>query len=255
MTSSRYIDEYKSYEDKASAWIEIIKSKPVIKEVEQPAMKSLLNGKNFKSVLCLGSGTGEECQYFIDHKVKRVIGVEPAEKLVDYARANYPKVEFICSSMEEMSFSKADFDLIYASMSLHYIENLEPVINKISGLLTPGGEFVLSIIHPVFREYRLASGKVNSFADALNRLSKAKKSIIGGFKPYFKKRSYKHKIFGDFEVTQYAYPISDYFNMIIDNGLKIDRVLEPKLTRRTKDNYFNNIHKDTPAVLLISAKK
>ena len=244
-----------SYTNKYNAWIDISSKKPPVTVVEQPIIQSLIADRQYKNILCIGSGTGKECNNFINKGCKKVIGLEPSPGLVDYAKEHYPGAEYVCETMEKMDFQSNHFDLIYASMSLHYTDRLDEVFEKVSNYLRAGGDFVFSINHPIFRDQRLASGKPKGYQDFRNRISKAYKSVFGFKKKYAGIRVYENYIYKNFKVRQYAYKLSDYINMLVENDLKVVRLEEPILKKPTNDKYFNSIYENEPAVLVVKATK
>jgi SAM-dependent methyltransferase len=44
----------------------------------------------------------------------------------------------------------ASFDLVYSSLALHYVDDLETLMAKVYRSLVPGGSLVVSVEHPIF---------------------------------------------------------------------------------------------------------
>ena len=75
--------------------------------LEKPAMyKKLPNLKN-KTVLCIGCGSGEECEHLLSLKPKRIIGIDLSKELIAIARESYPDIEFRVMDMTKMKFPKS----------------------------------------------------------------------------------------------------------------------------------------------------
>lgn len=41
--------------------------------------------------------------------------------------------------MEDIDFPECSFDIVISSMALHYVENLKPLVTRISRMTAPGG--------------------------------------------------------------------------------------------------------------------
>ena len=76
-----------------------------------------------KSVLCVGSGTGEECEHIASSDAKRVIGIDISEGLIRCAKKSYPHLEFHAMDMEKLDFPAGCFDFVYSSLAMHYLRN------------------------------------------------------------------------------------------------------------------------------------
>jgi ubiquinone/menaquinone biosynthesis C-methylase UbiE len=59
---------------------------------------------------------------------------------ITYARAD----------MEQLELPLASFDLVYSSLALHYVDDLETLMAKVYRSLVPGGSLVVSVEHPIF---------------------------------------------------------------------------------------------------------
>ena len=53
-------------------------------------MYGLLPDLNEKTVISLGCGSGEDCTYLKSQGVKKVVGVDISEKLIQIAKDSYP---------------------------------------------------------------------------------------------------------------------------------------------------------------------
>jgi SAM-dependent methyltransferase len=50
----------------------------------------------------------------------------------------------------QIELPEAAFDLVFSSLVLHYVENLNRVFRSIHRALVPGGSFVFSTEHPIY---------------------------------------------------------------------------------------------------------
>jgi SAM-dependent methyltransferase len=52
--------------------------------------------------------------------------------------------------MEQLELFPESFDLVYSSLALHYIEDLDGLMAEVHRSLVPGGSVVFSVEHPLF---------------------------------------------------------------------------------------------------------
>lgn len=119
--------------------------------LEQPVMKRLLQPVLDKTVLDMGCGLGHQIRKLLEQHPKQITGLDISQKMLDEAqnRTTSSKVEWICSALEDFNFGTDKFDLIISSMTLHYIENLDLLFQKIYTGLKARGQFIFSMEHPI----------------------------------------------------------------------------------------------------------
>ena len=115
-------------------------------------LKRLLPDFSGKRVLDLGCGFGWHCRYASDQGAAAVIGVDLSENMLAKARADThdESIHYVRGAMEDVDFPPESFEVVLSSLALHYVEELEPLVRRVYGWLTPGGDFVFSCEHPVF---------------------------------------------------------------------------------------------------------
>jgi len=126
----------KSYNEYALKWLEKMRSGKNIahKFLEKPAMyKKLPNPKN-KSVLCIGCGTGEECEHLKSLGAKKVVGIDISKEMIDFAKKSYPDLEFLVMDMEKLNFSENSFDFVYSSLTMHYVNYVKSWTKTLRGV-------------------------------------------------------------------------------------------------------------------------
>lgn len=99
-----------------------------------------------KSVLEIGVGTGRLAVRVVP-LCREFTGIDISPKTIERVKENlaeYDNVSLICDDFGDFNFDST-FDIIYSSLTFMHIENKQETINKIYGLLNPGGRFVLSI--------------------------------------------------------------------------------------------------------------
>ena len=119
---------------------------------EWPALRSMLLPLEGARVLDLGCGFGAFARWAREMGADNVFGVDRSEKMLARARAQThdPAITYYLADIEHLALPDASFDLVYSSLTLHYIEDFGAVCVMIRRLLVPGGRLVLSVEHPLF---------------------------------------------------------------------------------------------------------
>ena len=119
---------------------------------EWPALRSMLPLLKGLCVLDLGCGFGWFCRWAREMGAERVLGVDLSENMLARARAQTPDpgVTYYLADIENLELPNICFDLVYSSLTLHYIEDFGAVCATIRSLLAPGGHLVFSVEHPIF---------------------------------------------------------------------------------------------------------
>ncbi len=140
------------YDNLAETYIRQSAESPYNAYYERPAMVKLLgNDLAGKCILDVGSASG----YYIDHFLSAgatVTGVDISGEMTKrlQARLGGRAQIYRADISQENPFPEApQFDLISASLMMHYIEDWASVFRKFASWLTPNGRFVFSTHHPI----------------------------------------------------------------------------------------------------------
>ena len=251
-------DTINSYNNYAEKWAERLRSGKNLahKYIEKPAMHSKLPDLSNKSVLCVGCGTGEECDYILKQGAKKVIGIDISEELIEYAKKSYPKIDFHVMDMEKIDLADASFDYIYSSLTLHYVEDWTRPLNEIYRLLKNTGIFLFSTHHPI--KWGAEKARTQHTTTFLIGYSKDKASqtckIYGD---YLNTRKIKDVWFNDLEVSYYHKSMSSIIKDIIKSKFEIIDFIEPTSIDAAKeeDAVFWEIHQKIPLFMIFELKK
>ncbi|KAL3463600.1 S-adenosyl-L-methionine-dependent methyltransferase [Aspergillus heterothallicus] len=127
---------------------------------EWPLLKSmvLVGEPDIKDahVLDLGCGYGWFCRWAVEEGlVASVRGVDISEKMLERAREMTDR-----ESMDQIVYERADldvveleeggYDIIYSSLTLHYVRDLERLFRAVHSALKSKGRFVFSVEHPIY---------------------------------------------------------------------------------------------------------
>ena len=119
---------------------------------EWPSLRSMLPDLQGRRILDLGCGFGWFSRWAREQGAKSVRGFDVSENMLNRA------IEMTCddgivyqkSDLEQIELAEAGVDLVFSSLTLHYVENLARVFTSVHRALIPGGWFVFSIEHPIY---------------------------------------------------------------------------------------------------------
>ena len=119
---------------------------------EWPALRAMLQGLQGLKVLDLGCGFGWFCRWARGQGAAQILGIDVSEKMLARARAATQDnaITYARADMEQLELAPGSFDLVYSSLALHYVENLDRLMAEVYGSLAPGGSLVVSVEHPIF---------------------------------------------------------------------------------------------------------
>lgn len=119
---------------------------------EWPALRAMLPPMAGLRVLDLGCGYGWFCRWAAGEGAAEVVGLDLSERML--ARAVEfgvpPGVVYERADLEQLDLAGRAFDVVYSSLTLHYVADLVPLLREVRRTLPEGGRFVFSVEHPVF---------------------------------------------------------------------------------------------------------
>jgi ubiquinone/menaquinone biosynthesis C-methylase UbiE len=119
---------------------------------EWPALHALLPDLRGRKVLDLGCGFGWFCRWACQQGAAHVLGIDVSERMLAQAKetTDAPSITYIKADMEHLELQPKSFDVVYSSLALHYVENLNELMSQAHRSLVPGGHLVFSVEHPIF---------------------------------------------------------------------------------------------------------
>jgi SAM-dependent methyltransferase len=192
--------------------------------------------------LDIGCGEGHNTRLLAGRGAK-VTALDVSGVFVGHARERErlePRgIGYLRASAVELPFGDATFDFVTGFMSFMDIPGPERVLAEAQRVLRPGGFLQFSIEHPCFalphrRNLRGPDGFTYAFelADYFERpegritewiFSSAPPEAREGLRP--------------FQIPTFTRPIGDWLNTLIDAGLVIERVAEPRPSDETVRQY------------------
>jgi tRNA (cmo5U34)-methyltransferase len=115
-------------------------------------------GVGAKSVLELGTGTGETARRVLDrHPDAQLVGIDASPGMVDVARDSLPsdRVELLVGRLED-PLPEGPFDLVVSALAVHHLEGRgkADLFRRVASRLAPAGRFVLAdVVEPVNPSY------------------------------------------------------------------------------------------------------
>jgi len=94
---------------------------------------------------CLDIGCGKgELSALLATKAKRVIAVDLADKMIEYARSNNhaDNIDYICGNILDMDYAPSSFDIIITTATAHHLP-YEWLLELAKDKLRPGGKLII----------------------------------------------------------------------------------------------------------------
>ncbi|KPE49366.1 class I SAM-dependent DNA methyltransferase [Chryseobacterium indologenes] len=214
---------------------------------EWHALKNMLPDFKGKNVLDLGCGFGWHCRYAAENDAKSVIGIDLSEKMLARAKEinSLEGIRYERKALEDLDYPSEKFDIILSSLTLHYAESLDTIIQNVYRWLTAGGHFIFSVEHPVFT----AEGGQDWTYD------KDGEKVSWPVDRYFMEGKRNTTFLGE-SVIKYHRTLTSYLNTLLKYGFRIKEITEPEPSpEMLKEIPEMKDELRRPMMLLISAEK
>ncbi len=259
----------KEWDEASTSWADFVREgKDYYRdEMNNPAFFKLIGNVKGKQVLDLACGEGYNTR-ILAGKGARVVGVDFSKKLIESARQMEKEKRFgidyyVSNAADLRELSNDCFDVVTCSMALMDIEGYEDAIRQVARVMKKGGRFVFSITHPCFEwgttmangqsigEWKYEEGTENTERKALHLEIKRYFGIIRCKTSWTMKR-----LVEPFQTTSFHRTLTDYFQALHENGLSVQRLVEPKPTTEGALKYPQlRKHKKIPHSIIIEAVK
>jgi len=213
---------------------------------EWPALRSLLPDLAGRRIVDLGCGLGWFSRWSSEHGATSVIGVDVSSNMLDRARAetDAESVEYRRGDLDALDLEPRSADVVFSSLTLHYVHDLARLLSTVAGSLTPGGSLVFSVEHPIF-----SAPTVQELA------TRPDGSRFWPLDHYLVEGERVRHWFVDGVVKEHR-TVATYVNSLIDAGLAVARLVEwgPSLADvESRPELADELHR--PWFLLLSATK
>lgn len=243
-----------AYNTHAKHWVERVKL--AHEYLEKPAMYALLPDLYEKRVLCVGCGTGEECAYIKSSGAKEVVGIDVSEGMIELARKKFPDMQFEVMDLEHLIYADDSFDLVYSSMTMHYLEDWSVGLREVWRVLKKDGQFLFSTNHPVSHTTAIErDAERTRYVLGYEKIKKDR--AIRTFGDYFDTGMQETTWPGNFTIHFYNKPISEMVREITASNFSICAIQEPKPVEAVKsvDAGFYKTYSKIPLVILFLLEK
>ena len=146
------------------------------RDIEVPALIKIIGDVKNKTILDIGCGFGDHAKKLSKQKYKKLIGFDISKEFVKYANEeNITNSMFYVGDMsKKLKHSNSSFDIVYSSLAIHYIKNLNKFFKEVNRVLKKRGVFCFSTGHPIFT--LLGQNK-----EKIIGVSKDKRKIYGNY--------------------------------------------------------------------------
>ena len=211
-----------------------------------PAVEALLGNIAGQRVCDLACGQGRVARYLAGRGAS-IVGIDLSAKLLEIARrheqAEPRGIAYLRADARSLDgIPDGAFDGVLCFMALMDIPDLAPTLRTVARILRPGGWFVFATLHPCYHTPR--SGEMASPEGWVR--------MVGS---YFTDDYWRSdiRIGPPGKVGAYHSTLSTYLNALIDAGLMLERVSEPRATARLAE--ARPIWAEVPAVLVVRCRK
>ena len=171
-----------------------------------------------RCVLDIGCGDGQISRLAVALGAERVVGVDPTWNQVSIAQQRGGGAAFARSGAAALPFPDASFDAVVACLVFEHIRDVDEAIAEVARVLQPGGRFCFFLNHPLLQTPN--SGWIDDqILDPPEQYWR-----IG---PYLVEDETIEEVEKDVFIPFIHRPLSRYVNALADNGLLIERMVEP----------------------------
>lgn len=93
------------------------------------------------TILDLGCGEGSRLNEFSDSS--SLVGVDISQTAIEWAKKNYPKINFIKADLEKIPLKDSSFDLVYSAFVLEHLQDPVKVLKEAVRVLSKDGFLIL----------------------------------------------------------------------------------------------------------------
>jgi SAM-dependent methyltransferase len=123
--------------------------------MEDPALRRELGPTAGLRIADLGCGDASISTDLLAGGCMQYYGLDASEAMVRAARTTVAaadrtgRVRIDVGRLEDFRFPPGSFDLIISRLALHYVDDVQAVLQNCARALSPGGRVVLTVLHPV----------------------------------------------------------------------------------------------------------
>lgn len=183
---------------------------------EWPSLRSLLPDIGNRHVVDLGCGFGWFSRWANEHGAASVLGIDVSTRMLERARSQTTaeSVQYRRCDLDELVLEVGSADLVFSSLALHYVHDLDRLISMAAMSLGSGGAIVFSVEHPIYSAPTTQAFETSANGDRIWPLDN-----------YLVEGGRVRRWFVDGVITHHR-TTATYVNTVIDAGLRVDSIVE-----------------------------
>ena len=183
---------------------------------EWPAMQRMLPNLAGRRVVDLGCGFGWFSRWAASNGASSVLGVDLSSSMLERAIADTrsDRVAYQQADLDEVELEDESCDVVFSSLALHYVEDLDRLLGNVGAATAAGGSLVFSVEHPI---YSAPSSQQFETSDGGDRVWPLNNYLVEGRRVT--------NWFVDGVVKQHR-TVATYLNSVIGAGFVVQHVLE-----------------------------
>lgn len=166
-------------------------------DFDQPIVTEIIDAVPAGIALDAACGTGRYAE-LLAARGHRVIGVDGSADMLTHAKARVPAAGFQLGELDRLPLADDSVDLVVCALALTHVRDLGPVVAEFGRVLRPGGQLVMSDMHPD----NVARGSIPNLRREDGQAAR---------------------------VATHHHPVGDYLRAALAAGLELRRCEEPRL--------------------------
>lgn len=216
--------------------------------LERPNFIALMPDIKGKVLLDLGCGKGEFANDCVVNGAQYVDAIDISGNMIAAAKKRYKsnRLHFQQISIEDIILQESNYHLITSALALHYVADFEGVIEKVTRALCPEGIFLFSIEHPISTANKGVEQWITDKKETPSHFAVSRYQDEG-------KRTQNWLVDN---VVMYHRRIETIINTLINNGLQIEKLVEPMPTDEAIE-LLPSLQKEQhrPSFIILKARK
>jgi SAM-dependent methyltransferase len=212
--------------------------------LEQPVVLALLGPIAGAHVLDLGCGDAALGRVLLEQGAASYLGLDGSRNMVERAQQTLAGTvgRVTQTDIRSWTYPPDTFDRVLARLVLHYVEDVDSVLQRVFQTLRPEGIFVCSVEHPV----------ITSCDRAWQAGGKRQEWIVDDY--FHQGRRVTHWLGG--QVVKYHRTVETYFLGLQHAGFVVERLRESHPQRQwfTQEETYERRHR-IPLFLFFAARK
>jgi ubiquinone/menaquinone biosynthesis C-methylase UbiE len=186
------------------------------RDIEVPALIKLIGNVKNKTLLDVGCGFGDHAKILSKQNYQKLIGFDISKELIKLAKQQQiPQSFFYIGDMNKrFNHKDSSFDIVYASLVIHYVKNPVKLFKEVNRVLKKGGIFCFSTGHPLFE----LINQTDKHMVGVIKQANGKRIILGN---YFDESPKKNDLGGLGKMKVYNFTFETLIKAGLDNCFEL----------------------------------